>query len=84
MRTFWVHPMGVQTPKPGTKLKVQLEQDIDGRPVRRVGWAVVYRSGVLLELTEASNAGRAAVALLEEDCVDAWYHGSEPKVRLRP
>jgi hypothetical protein len=84
-KTVWVRPKGPQAPRPGTELRVQLEQNVNGRPLHIVGKAMVYEGGqVVLKLTEASEAGRVAVALLREDMIDAVFWGSEPKVRLRP
>jgi hypothetical protein len=86
-QTIWVRPKGLHAPRPGTRIAVQLEQNVppSGRPLHRVGWAMVYEGGqVVLKLTEASEAGRVAVALLREDMIDAVFWGSEPKVRLRP
>ena len=82
---IWVRPKGPQTPKPGTKLRVQLEQNVDGRPLHTVGEATVYDGGqVVVKLTEASQAGRVAAELLKEGCLTAWYWGSAPRLRLRP
>ena len=70
-------------PRPGTRLRVQLEQNVGGRPLHAVGWAEVYRCGrTLLKLTD-TEAGRVAAELLREDCLDAVLWGSKPTLRLR-
>lgn len=82
---FWVQPKGLQSPPPGTTLHVVLEQIVDGRPLHSVGRATVYTGNqVCVRLPEGSVAGRVAAELLREDCLDAWYWGSEPTLRLRP
>lgn len=71
--TRWVRPKGPQAPRPGTKLRVQLEQDVDGQPLHSLGSAEVFEGGVaLLKLTE-TEAGRIAAELLREDCLDAVF-----------
>jgi hypothetical protein len=68
--TRWVRPKGPQAPRPGTKLRVQLEQNVDGRPLHPVGSAEVFEGGLaLLKLTD-TEAGRIAAELLREDCLD--------------
>jgi hypothetical protein len=63
---------------------VVLEQIVDGRSHHTVGEATVYDGNqVVLKLTESSQAGRVAVQLLREDCVDPVYWGSQPTLRLR-
>jgi hypothetical protein len=80
----WVQPRG-QSPKPGTKLHVTLEQLIDGRPLHGVGRATVYPGNqVCVRLPEGSEAGRTAAEMLREGLVDAVYWGSAPTLRLRP
>ena len=82
-KTIWVRPKGLQVPRPGTRLRVQLEQNVGGRPLHTVGWAEVYRGGrTLLKLTD-TEAGRVAAELLREDCLDAVLWGSQPTLRLR-
>jgi hypothetical protein len=82
-KTIWVRPKGPQVPRPVTRLRVQLEQNVGGRPLHAVGWAEVYRGGrTLLKLTD-TEAGRVAAELLREDCLDAVFWGSKPTLRLR-
>lgn len=81
---LWVRLKGPQAPRPGTKLRVQLEQDVDGRPLHTVGTAEIFRGGhALLTLTQASAAGRVAAELLREDMIDAVFWASKPTLRLR-
>jgi hypothetical protein len=82
-QTVWVRPKGPQAPRPGTKLRVQLEQNVHGRPLHNVGSAEIHEGGrALLKLT-SSEAGRVAVELLREGCLDAAFWGSKPTLRLR-
>jgi hypothetical protein len=70
-------------PRPGTKLVVQLEQNIGGRPLHVVGEATVHVGNRVVVNLHDSEAGRDAAALLREGCVDAAYWGSQPTLRLR-
>jgi hypothetical protein len=82
-KTIWVRPKGPQVPRPGTKLRVQLEQNVHGRPLHAVGEATVYGGGrALLSLIDTEE-GRVAAELLREDCLDAVLWGSQPTLRLR-
>ena len=45
MTLIWVRPKGPQAPRPGTKLRVQLEQNVDGRPLHPVGDAEIFKGG---------------------------------------
>ena len=82
-KTIWVRPKGPQAPRPGTKLRVQLEQYVHGRSLHTVGSAEVYEGGrALLKLID-TQAGRDAAELLREDCLDAVLWGSQPTLRLR-
>jgi hypothetical protein len=46
-------------------------QNVDGRPEHKVGVAEGYEGGrILLKLTQASEAGRVAKAMLEEQLLD--------------
>jgi hypothetical protein len=83
MITLWVRPKGVQPPPLGTKLRVELEQNVSGRPIHFVGYATAYGDRAVLRLTQNSEAGRVAVELLREELVDAVYWGSKPTLRLR-
>ena len=66
------------------RVRVQLEQNVDGRPLHPVGVAEIFEAGrALLKLTEGTEAGRVAVELLREDCLDAVFWGSQPTLRLR-
>jgi hypothetical protein len=72
-KLIWVRPKGPQAPRPGTRLRVQLEQNLDGRPLHPVGYAEVFQGGLaLLKLTD-TEAGRIAAELLREDCLDAVF-----------
>ena len=85
MKTVWVRMTGVRTPPPlGTEIKAYLEQDIDGRPIRFCGKATCYGDRAVVRISEHSKAGATAIALLEDDCLDAVYWGSTPTLRLRP
>ena len=79
-----MRPKGLQTPRPGTKLRVQLELPMEGRRLHRVGEAEIVRGdAVLLRLTEASAAGRTAVEWLREGYLEPQYWGSASTLRLR-
>lgn len=80
-QTIWVRPLG-RAPSPGTKLRVELQQDVGGRPLHSVGHATVYEGGrVCVELIDTS-AGVEAAILLREGLVDPTFWGSSPVVRL--
>ena len=82
MTIIWVRPEG-PAPRPGTKVRVQLAQNVDGRPLHHVGYATAYEGGrALLKLID-TQAGREAAKLLREDCLDAVFWGSKPTLRLR-
>ena len=82
-KTIWVRPKGPQRPSPGTRVRVELAQDINGRPLHSVGHATVYRPDqVCVELIDTS-AGVEAAILLREDLVDVLWWGSQPTLRLR-
>jgi hypothetical protein len=82
-KLIWVRPKGPQAPRPGTKLRVQLEQNGGGRPLHTVGSAEIYRGGrALLKLIDTQE-GRVAVELLREGCLDVVLWGSQPTLRLR-
>jgi hypothetical protein len=81
-KLVWVQPKG-QAPRPGTRLRIQLQQDVDGRPLHPVGYAEVYRGGrALLKLADRQE-GRIAAELVREDMIDVVFWGSEPTLRLR-
>jgi hypothetical protein len=83
MTTIWVRPKGPQAPRPGTKLRVQLEQNVHSRQLHNVGSAEIHEGGrALLKLTSL-EAGRVAAELLREDCLDVVFWGSQPTLRLR-
>ena len=69
--TIWVRPKGVQAPRPGTKVAVQLQQDVGGRPLHGVGEAEVYEGGSALVRLIDTSAGVEAAILLREGLVDA-------------
>lgn len=70
---LWVRPKGPQAPRPGTKLRVQLAQNVNGKPLHSVGHATVYEGGrVCVELIDTS-AGVEAAILLREGLVDPTY-----------
>ena len=82
-KLIWVRRKGPQAPRPGTKLRVQLEQNVHGRPLHTVGSAEIYQGGrALLRLTDTQE-GRVAAELLREDCLDVQLWGSQPTLRLR-
>jgi hypothetical protein len=82
-RLIWVRPKG-WAPRPGTTLRLVLEQNVGGRQLHTVGEAEVYEGGrALLKITQTSSAGRVAGALVEEDMLDVVFWGSRPTVRLR-
>ena len=81
--TIWVQPKGVQAPRPGTKVAVQLQQDVGGRPLHRVGEAEIYEGGKALVRLIDTSAGVEAAILLQEGLVDPVYWGSQPTLRLR-
>jgi len=82
-KLIWVRPKGPQTPRPGAKLRVQLEQNVDGRPLHPVGYAEVFRGGrALLKLIDTKE-GRIAAELVREDMIDAVFWGSKLTLRLR-
>jgi hypothetical protein len=80
---LWVRPKGPQAPRPGTKLRVHLEQNVDGRPLHAVGSAEVFEGGLALLKLIDTEAGRTAAELLREDCLDVVFWGSKPTLRLR-
>jgi hypothetical protein len=82
-KLIWVRPKGPQAPRPGTRLRVQLQQNMHGRSLHTVGVAEVYRGGRALLRLADTQEGRVAVELLREDCLDAVLWGSEPTLRLR-
>jgi hypothetical protein len=82
-QTIWVRPEGPQAPQPGTKLRVQLEQNVNGRPLHAVGEAEVYEGGRALVRLIDTSAGVEAAILLREGLVDPVYWGSQPTLRLR-
>jgi hypothetical protein len=82
-QTIWVRPKGAQAPRPGTKLRVQLEQNVNGRPLHAVGEAEVYEGGRALVRLIDTSAGVEAAILLREGLVDTVYWGSQPTLRLR-
>lgn len=85
-RIFWRDPVGLgPILKPGTKLRVELDQIVDGRRGPHFcGEAEVYEGNKLkLSLITISEAGRAAIAFLADDILDAQLWGSTPVVRLR-
>jgi hypothetical protein len=80
---YWVRPVGPQAPRPGSKLVVQLQQNMHGRPLHTVGRAEIHEGGwALLKLTDTQE-GRVAAELLREDCLDVVLWGSQPTLRLR-
>ena len=79
----WVRLKGPQAPQPGSKLYVQLEQNVDGRPIHPVGHATVYEGGRAVVRLADTQEGRVAAELLREDCLDAVLWGSQPRLRLR-
>ena len=85
-QTVWVRPKG-PAPPPGTKLRVQLAQNVDGRPHGRwlhtVGEATIYRGGAALLKLIDTEAGRVAAEMVREDMIDALIWGSKPTLRLR-
>lgn len=82
-QTVWVRPKGPRAPPPGTEVRIQLEQNLGGRPLHLVGVAELFEGGrALLKLTD-TEAGRVAAELLREDCLDAVFWGSKPTLRLR-
>ena len=83
MTTLWVRPKGPQRPRPGTKLRVQLEQNVNGRPLHAVGEGEVYEGGRALVRLIDTSAGVEAAILLQEGLVDPVYWGSQPTLRLR-
>lgn len=83
MTTIWVRPKGLQAPRPGTKLRVRLQQDVVGRSLHPVGYAEVFEGGLALLKLIDTEAGRVAAELLREDCLDAVFWGSKPTLRLR-
>jgi hypothetical protein len=57
-RIIWVRPKGLQTPSPGTKLRVVLEQNVDGRHLHNIGEAEVFEGGrALLRITLCFGGG---------------------------
>ena len=80
---YWVRPKGPQAPRPGSKLRVQLEQNVGGRPLHAVGEAEVYEGGRALVRLIDTGAGVEAALLLQEGLVDPVYWGSQPTLRLR-
>jgi len=83
MTNIWVRLKGPQAPRPGTRLRVQLQQNMHGRPLHNVGSAEIHEGGrALLKLADTQE-GRVAVELLREDCLDAVLWGSKPTLRLR-
>ena len=82
-KLIWVRLKGPQTPRPGAKLRVQLEQNVDGRPLHPVGYGegLSGRAGA----TEAHRheGGPYAAELVREDMIDAVFWGSKPTLRLR-
>jgi hypothetical protein len=80
---LWARPKGPQAPRPGTELRVQLQQNMHGRPLHTVGRAEIHEGGwVLLKLTDTQE-GRVAAQLLREDCLDVVLWGSQPTLRQR-
>jgi hypothetical protein len=83
---IWVHPQG-PAPRFGTKLKVQLAQNVGdrlrGRWLHTVGEATVYQGGTALVKLIDTEAGQLAAELLREDMIDAVFWGSKPTLRLR-
>jgi hypothetical protein len=56
-RLIWVRPKG-QAPRPGTTLRVDLEQNVGGRQLHTVGEAEAYEGGrALLRITQAFIGG---------------------------
>ena len=83
MTLIWVRP-NRPAPRPGTKVRVTLQQNVDGRALHPVGDAQIFEGGrALLKLTEGTPAGRVAAELLREDCLDAAFWGSKPTLRLK-
>ena len=74
-------------PPPGTRIKVQLAQNVGGdlrhRSLHTVGQAEVYRGDAVLVRLVDTEAGRVAAELLREDMIDAVFWGSTPTLRLR-
>jgi hypothetical protein len=84
MTNIWVRLKGPQaSPRPGTKLRVQLQQNMHGRSLDTVGLAEIHRGGRALLKIPDTQEGRVAVELLREDCLDAVLWGSQPTLRLR-
>jgi hypothetical protein len=74
---------GTQVPRAGTKLRVQLAPNVDGRSLHPVGDAEIFEGGLALLTLTDTEAGRIAAELLGEDCLDAVIWGSKPTLRLR-
>jgi hypothetical protein len=72
----WVRPKG-PVPQFGTRLRIQLEQNVGGRPLHFVGYAEVYGDRAVLKITDSSEAGRVAAELLREGLVDPTYWGAK-------
>jgi hypothetical protein len=85
--TLWVRPKGPAPPPGTTKIRVQLAQNVDGRPHGRwlhtVGEATIYRGGAALLKLIDTEAGRVAAEMVREDMIDAVFWGSRPTLRLR-
>ena len=81
-KLIWVRLKGHQTPRPGAKLRVQLEQNVDGRPLHPVGYGEGLSGRALLRLIDTKE-GRSAAELVREDMIDAVFWGSKPTLRLR-
>lgn len=66
-------------PRPGTTLRVQLEQNVSGRPLHAVGEAEVYEGGRALVRLIDTSAGVEAAILLREGLVDPVYLSRSPR-----